>query len=204
MSERSCHQQFDPEGPTRPSCLPHAASERWLILRYANVTDVGERSVWHCKLNPLSQLWYGSAFQRGLSGGKHTPAVSHMQWETAEISNTLLHYPTYVTFWWSLTHQPQICHCSWGSAAATDVVRCYFHILVPWETNTVLSSSSEAENRLNCFISLSGLAHVQGRTYYRSTSNKQPDPAEISSRFIYLKRNLLTTAETTSKSPASR
>lgn len=62
--------------------------ERCLILRYANVTDVGERSVWHCKLNPLSQLWYGSAFQRGLLGGggslcragKHTLAVSHMQW----------------------------------------------------------------------------------------------------------------------------
>lgn len=160
--------------------------ERWLILRYANVTDVGERSVWHCKLNPLSQLWYGSAFQRGLPGGegslcragKHTLAVRHMQWEKAEISNTLLHYPTYVTYWWSLTYQPHICHCSWDSAAATDVVRCYFHISVLRKTNTVASSSSEAENHLTSFVSRRVLHMCRGgcTTDRLATSNRRLRP----------------------------
>lgn len=215
--------------------------ERWLILRYANVTDVGERSVWHCKLNPLSQLWYGSAFQRGLPGGRGVcaePANTHSQSDTCNERRLK-----------SQTHfcTTNICNVLVKPDVTTSHLSLQLRFCRSHRCCKMLFSYLGAEKNKYCSVELqwsrepshflcisSGLAHVQGRTYYRSTSNKQPGPAEVSSRFIYLKgfyeiyadlehqllrnmfkcqpnwqqisdqRNLLTTAETTSKSPASR
>lgn len=151
---------------------------------------------------------------------------------------------------WNLKHTsalPNICNVLVKPDVTTSHLSLQLRFCRSHRCCKMLFSYLGAEKNKYCSVELqwsrepshflcisSGLAHVQGRTYYRSTSNKQPGPAEVSSRFIYLKgfyeiyadlehqllrnmfkcqpnwqqisdqRNLLTTAETTSKSPASR